>query len=108
MSGVQQFSVNDFDAEVLKSEAPVLVDFWAPWCGPCRMVALVVEEIAQEFAGRLKVGKVNVDENRTLASKYGIMSIPTLIIFKNGQEVERLIGYQSKGELASAIEKALG
>ncbi len=107
MAGVQQFSVNDFDAEVLKSELPVLVDFWAPWCGPCRMVAPVVEEIAQEFAGRLKVGKVSVDENRTLASKYGIMSIPTLIIFKNGQEVERLIGYQSKGELAAAIEKAL-
>lgn len=107
MSAVQQFGVNDFDAEVLKSDIPVLVDFWAAWCGPCRMVGPVVEEIAQDFAGRLKVGKVNVDENRTLAAKYGIMSIPTLIIFKNGQEEERLIGYQSKGELAAAIERIL-
>ena len=98
---------NNFEEEVLKSDLPVLVDFWAPWCPPCRMVALVVEEIAKEYEGKIKIGKVNIDQNQELASKYSVMSIPTFIIFKNGESVSRFIGAQSKGKFVEEIEKAL-
>jgi thioredoxin 1 len=96
-----------FDGEVLKSDLPVLVDFWAAWCGPCRMVAPIVEELAGEYAGRLKVAKVDVDDNQNLAVRYGIMSIPTLGVFRGGEMIERIVGYMPKHELKRRLESAL-
>src|SRR6059036_2588296 len=93
----------NFDAEVLKSETPVLVDFWAPWCGPCRMIAPHVDAIAAELTGKLKVVKLNTDEASDVASKYGIMSIPTLIVFKGGQVVEQMVGAQQKAQIISKV-----
>jgi len=104
---VSRFEDNNFDKEVLQTSEAVLVDFWAPWCGPCRMVGPVVEEIAEEYAGRLKVGKVNVDENRDLATRYGIMSIPTLIVFKNGKEIQRIVGYRGKQGIVEVINEVI-
>ena len=92
-----------FNQEVLKSDTPTLVDFWAVWCGPCRMVAPVVDEIAREQAGKLKVMKLDVDENQNTAMAYGVMSIPTLILFKNGQPVERIVGFRPKGDMEKKI-----
>lgn len=89
----------NFEEEVLKSSLPVLVDFWATWCGPCMMLAPTVEEIAKEYAGKVKVGKVNVDEAVELAKKYGIMSIPTLIMFKNGKISDKVIGFVPKEQI---------
>jgi thioredoxin 1 len=97
-----------FETEVLKSDVPVLVDFWAPWCAPCRMIAPVVEEVAQEMKGKVKVGKVNVDENALTASKYGVRGIPTLLLFKGGEIAAQRVGAASKVELVKMIEKALG
>ena len=93
---------SNFDAEVLNSELPVLVDFWATWCGPCKMIAPVVAEIAEEYEGKVKVGKVNVDEENALAMQYRVASIPTLLLFKNGQVVNTSVGYLPKQEI---IEK---
>lgn len=98
-----QLTAANFEAEVLKSQIPVLVDFWAPWCGPCRMLAPLVEELAREKAGIVKVGKVNVDEAPDLAAKFGIMSIPTLILFKNGQQAAQSVGLVSKDDLARFV-----
>jgi thioredoxin 1 len=92
-----------FNQEVLKSDTPTLVDFWAVWCGPCRMVAPVVDEIAREQAGKLKVMKLDVDENQGTAMTYGVMSIPTLILFKNGQPVERIVGFRPKSDMDKKI-----
>jgi thioredoxin 1 len=92
---------------VIKSETPVLVDFWAPWCGPCRAIAPIVEEISSSYQGRLKVGKLNVDENQQTTMKFGIRSIPTIIIFKGGMAVEQIIGAVPKGEIERVVGKAL-
>ncbi len=97
-----------FSEQVLKSETPILVDFWAIWCGPCRMVAPVVDEIAREHEGQLKVMKLDVDDNQNTAMTYGVMSIPTLILFKNGQPVERIVGYRPKGDLEKKLLPHLG
>ncbi len=97
----------EFKAVVLDSSIPVLVDFWAPWCGPCRMVAPVVDEIAQQYDGKVKVVKLNTDENPAVASQYGIRSIPTLMIFKEGQRVDMVVGAVPKTTLASTLEKYL-
>ena len=96
-----------FPKEVLESSVPVLVDFWAPWCGPCRMVAPVVDEIAEQYEGQIKVVKLNTDENPQVASQYGIRSIPTLMIFKGGERVDMVVGAVPKTTLASTLEKHL-
>ncbi|HUW24860.1 MAG TPA: thioredoxin [Patescibacteria group bacterium] len=95
----QTFTDQNFDAEVLKNELPVLVAFYADWCGPCKMMAPVVEELAKELAGKVTVGKLNVDENPQTAEKYGIMSIPTVILFKNGEAAKTLVGFKNKKEV---------
>jgi len=103
---VQTFTDANFEAEVLKSDKPVLVDFWAVWCGPCRTIGPVVDELADAFAGRVKVGKVNVDENGGVPSKYGIRSIPTVILFKDGKVVDQVIG-ANPAELRKLVEKSV-
>ena len=107
MSTAAAVTDESFDNEVLQSEVPVLVDFWAPWCGPCRMVAPVVDEIATQYTGQVKVVKINTDENPNVASKYGIRSIPTLMIFKGGQRVDLVVGAVPKTTLANTLEKYL-
>ncbi|MEA5471139.1 thioredoxin [Spirulina sp. 06S082] len=102
-----EVSDSTFKQEVLESNVPVLVDFWAPWCGPCRMVAPVVEEIANQYEGQVKVVKLNTDENPDIASQYGIRSIPTLMIFKGGQRVDMVVGAVPKTTLANTLEKYL-
>jgi thioredoxin 1 len=101
------FTDSNFDQEVLKSAAPVLVDFWAAWCAPCRMVAPAVEAIAEEYAGRAKVGKLNVDENLSVTGRYNIRGIPTLLLFKNGQIQEQIVGAASKDAISKLLEKYL-
>jgi thioredoxin 1 len=102
-----EFSDQNFDEDVLKSPQPVLVDFWATWCAPCRMMSLTVDVIAAEYAGRVKVGKLNVDENITVASRYGIRSIPTLLLFKAGQIQEQVVGSASKDAINRMLDKYL-
>jgi thioredoxin 1 len=104
---VSDVTDNSFQAEVLEAETPVLVDFWAPWCGPCRMVAPVVEEIAKERSGELKVVKLNIDENQNTAIAYDVMSIPTLILFNHGQVAKKVIGAYPKRKLEAELEPAL-
>ncbi|MBI2074975.1 MAG: thioredoxin [Candidatus Levybacteria bacterium] len=98
----------NFDSEIAQSKMPALVDFWAPWCAPCRIVGPIVDELAKEYEGKLKVGKLNVDENSQTAAKFGIMSIPSILIFKNGTPVKTIIGAQGKEKLKKEIEEVLG
>ncbi len=105
---VIEITDNNFEQSVLGSDQPVLVDFWAQWCGPCRMIAPIVEQVAGDYAGRARVGKLNVDENTAVPQKYGIKGIPTLILFKGGKEEERIVGATSKDAIARMIDKHLG
>ena len=102
-----EFTDQNFEQEVLKSEKPVLVDFWAEWCGPCRLVAPTVDALAGEYAGRAKVGKLNVDENQSVTSRYNIRGIPTLLLFKNGEIAQQWVGAQSKDAIVEILEKHL-
>jgi thioredoxin 1 len=107
MSDLLQVTDASFEEEILKSGVPALVDFWAPWCGPCRMIGPIVEDLAKEFEGRIKVAKMNVDENQSTPTKYGIRGIPTVILFKNGEVAEQIVGAVPKARLASMVEKNL-
>ena len=100
-----QFTDQNFEQEVLKSDQPVLVDFWAPWCGPCQMMGPILEELEKDLSGKVKIGKLNVDENQVVAGEYGVMSIPTLIIFKDGTIVKQFVGVQAKEVLMEELEK---
>ena len=104
---VNEFSDENFENEVLNSETPVLVDFWAPWCGPCRIIAPVVEEISEAYDGKLKVGRLNVDDNQQTSMKFGIRSIPTLLVFKDGEVAEQIIGAVPKTEIERVVTKVI-
>ena len=104
---VNMFNESNFEAEVLKSDIPVFVDFYADWCGPCKMMSPVIDKLSEEYAGKIKVGKVNVDENSDLAMKYGIMSIPNMVFFKNGEVVDRVVGAIPKPQMQAKFEKNL-
>lgn len=107
-NNIVEFTDQNFDEQVLKSGKPVLVDFWAPWCAPCRMLAPTVEDVAGQYTGRAVVGKVNVDENQSIASRYNIRGIPTLLLFRDGQVQEQVVGATSKDVITKMIEKHLG
>jgi thioredoxin 1 len=107
MANVMEFTVGNFEAEVKNSDVPVLVDFWAPWCGPCRQLGPTIEQLAGEYAGKAKVGKVNVDDHGDLAAQFGIRGIPTVLLFKGGKQVGSFVGLKPKDELAKAIDAAL-
>ena len=108
MAGKQtkEFTDANFEAEVLKSDVPVLVDFWAEWCMPCRMIAPTIDELAEEYAGRVKVGKVDTDANRDTGFKYGISAIPTILLFKNGQVAQKFVGLTKKADFKAALDAA--
>lgn len=102
---IKNISKDSFESDVLKSDKPVVVDFWASWCGPCRMVAPIMEELADDFDGKVQIAKVNVDEEGELAAQFRIMSIPTVMVFKGGEAVEKIVGARAKDEFAELIQK---
>lgn len=104
----KQFDVNSFEAEVLDGQGVALVDFWAPWCGPCRALGPIIEELAESYKGKATIGKVNVDENGELASRYGVMSIPTMLLFKDGELEEKIVGLRPKEELTEILDGLIG
>ena len=106
--GALHLDAKNFDAEVVKSTTPVLVDFWAEWCGPCKMIAPVIEELSSELQGKMKVGKVNVDEEQDLAGQFNVMSIPTLLVFKGGKPVDQIVGAMPKDRLLAKLNPHLG
>jgi thioredoxin 1 len=108
MGSAVTFTDSNFETEVIQSPIPVLVDFWAPWCGPCRQIAPVIEQLAGEYAGSVKVGKLDVDQSPNTAMKFGVMNIPTLIVFKAGEPVQRFQGVQSKNRLQEALDEVRG
>jgi len=108
MANVTEFTDDNFDTEVIQSAEPVLVDFWAPWCGPCRQIAPMIEELAAENQGSIKIGKVNIDDNPEAAQKFGVSSIPTLMLFKSGEVEDRFVGVQPKARLQEALDASKG
>ncbi len=106
--GIVEVTDANFDQDVLKSDKPVLVDFWATWCGPCRAIAPIVEELASEYQGKVKIGKMDVDSNGATPMRYKVTGIPTLLVFKGGQVVEQLVGYKPKDVIAQALNKHIG
>ncbi|WP_309384212.1 thioredoxin [Cerasicoccus frondis] len=102
---IKELSSSDFDSEVLEASTPVLVDFWAPWCGPCKMLAPILDELAEELDGKVKICKVDVEENTDLAAKYGVNRLPTMLVYKDGAVVDQVIGMTSKAELSARLEK---
>tara|TARA_S200000501_G_scaffold5368_1_gene4615 strand:+ start:11090 stop:11416 length:327 start_codon:yes stop_codon:yes gene_type:complete len=104
---VKEYTNDDFKSEVVESDAPVLVDFWAEWCGPCKVIAPVVEELANDYKGKIKFGKVNVDDNNMVASEYGVRSIPTLLIFKNGSVVNQIVGAVPKEKITDILDTVI-
>lgn len=105
--GVFEFTDQNFETDVIDSDTPTLVDFWAEWCAPCKMIAPTVEALAQEYAGKVRIGKLNIDENPSVPTKFGIRGIPTLMLFKGGEIVEQVVGVKSKADLKAAIDRAL-
>ena len=101
------FSDDEFESLVLKSDDPVLVDFWAPWCGPCKITGPIVEDLAEEYSGRVKIGKMNVDDNPKTPGKYGIRAIPTLLVFKGGEVADQIVGAVPKAQVVDALKKVL-
>ena len=104
---VKEYSTTDFKSEVVESDTPVLVDFWAEWCGPCKVIAPVVEELADDYEGKIKFGKVNVDDHNMIASEYGVRSIPTLLVFKNGSVVNQIVGAVPKEKITAILDKVI-
>jgi thioredoxin 1 len=107
MSAVQEITDNNFDTEVINADLPVLIDFWAPWCGPCRAIGPIVDELAKDYNGKLKVVKMNVDDNPLTPSKFGVRSIPNLLLFKNGQVKDQIVGAVPKQMFVKAIDKVV-
>ncbi len=107
-TGIVEVTDANFDQDVLKSDKPVLVDFWATWCGPCRAIAPIVEELAAEYQGKIKIGKMDVDSNSATPMRYKVTGIPTLLVFKGGQVVEQIVGYRPKDAIAQALDRHLG